>query len=121
MNTIVLPVNNGRINVSLENAPQYFIYETDGHQIINKAEFSADGDFIRLLRSKCVDAVLCGSVSNKTRRDLALCGIALFGGVYGNADDVVQQFLEDALPCSPDTMHSFHAVHYTPCAHGDEH
>ncbi|MCC9294430.1 hypothetical protein LN736_06085 [Clostridium sp. WLY-B-L2] len=120
MSKIAVPINKDSISLTLENAPLYQVFNVDGKTIISITDHELEANLSRQLRSHQVDAVLCGMLQNQTRRDMAVAGVAVFAGVYGNARRAVQHFIENELNCEPDTGRAFFAGHYSPCAHETE-
>jgi predicted Fe-Mo cluster-binding NifX family protein len=117
---IAVAADGERVSLSFEKAPSYVIYSVSGKHIDWKTSLDADDNIPRRLFLENVDAVLCGSIGNLERRDLALAGIALFAGVYGRIDDAVRKMLGDTLDSMPDTMRGSFGAHYSPCSRNDE-
>lgn len=68
------------------------------------------GQLIEFLKNQQVDAVICGQIGGGAQGKLAQAGISLYGGVKGNADQAVEDFLAGKLAYDP-------AVH---CSHYDQ-
>jgi predicted Fe-Mo cluster-binding NifX family protein len=120
MRKIAVAVDGERVSLFFEKAPSYVIYGVTDEHIDGKRFLRAEENMPRRLFLENVDAVICGAIGSRERRDLALCGIALFAGVYGTADDVVCQMLAGTLDSMPDTMRGSFAAHYSPCIHSGE-
>lgn len=121
MEKIAVPIEQERIHRSFENASLFRIYEIEDKKVKNFEEISLPAPVIGRLKALGVDAVLCGFLKNETRRDLAMAGIMLLAGIYGEAEETIKLLLSDKLQCEPDTMRSSYAAHYSPCVHKGEH
>lgn len=119
MRRIAAPVSEGRVAVSLEKATHFKVYDIEEGRVVSSSEL--DGGLGALVCSEGLEAVLCGMLAPSTRRELAMAGVSVFAGVYGEADEVVHGLLDNTLECVPDTMRGFNAAHYSPCEHSGEH
>ena len=122
---------NMRIAVTYENESgqvfqhfghsEYFkLYDVEDGAVhaamVVNTEGSGHGALADLLRRYHVDALICGGIGGGARQALEAAGIALYGGVFGDADQVVQDFLSGKLNYNPDVRCSHHDS-----AHGGEH
>ncbi|MCD7729314.1 MAG: dinitrogenase iron-molybdenum cofactor biosynthesis protein [Clostridia bacterium] len=74
------------------------------------------GALVEVLNTAKVDVLICGGIGGGAQMALAQAGIKLYGGVSGNADEVVTAFLQNNLQYNPD-VHCDHHDH----AHGEGH
>ena len=117
MKKIAVPIINGNVSTYIMHGTRIQLYDVEQNEIVGIAEQSADINLAKQLRIKGVDALVCGMLPDGLRRDLAMAGVAVFAGIYGNADEMIRLLLENKLPCEPDTAHGFFAGHYRPCDH----
>ena len=69
------------------------------------------GALAGFLKSAGVDALICGGIGMGAQNALAEAGIALYGGVSGNADAAARALAEDALIYDPDAHCDHHDHH----------
>lgn len=115
MNRIAVPLRDGNTSVSLERADTLRIYETEHGEILTVHDIRTDSNIARLLRRSGVTAILCGMLTDMSRRELAIAGIEVLAGVYGNDRELVRKLMLNELRCEPDTSRAFFAGHYSPC------
>ena len=88
------------------------IYDVEDGQVISSRVVDTCGSghsaLATFLQEQGVDTLICGGIGGCARTALADAGIALYGGVYGDADDVVEDLLAGVL-------------RYNPNAHCDHH
>lgn len=120
MRKLVLPVSDGRIAPRLEEAHDFLLCQVEGRRVAGTLPVEIEENLVSSLRSLGVEAVLCGMLAPALRRDLAMAGIVVFAGVYGEAEETAQRLLDGTLSCEPDTLRASHAAHYSPCAHSGE-
>jgi predicted Fe-Mo cluster-binding NifX family protein len=77
---------------------------------------SGHGALASFLRAFEVDALICGGIGGGARFALMDAGIAIYGGVSGDADEAVELFLSNALNYDPNARCSHHDHH-----HGESH
>ncbi|MDD4796337.1 MAG: NifB/NifX family molybdenum-iron cluster-binding protein [Eubacteriales bacterium] len=82
---------------------------------------SGHGALADILKKIGVDTLLCGGIGAGAQRALNEAGIALYGGVTGDTDAAVQDFLAGKLRYDPDVACEHHGQHHDgDCAeHGD--
>ena len=114
MSNIVIPIKSGEISVSLEHADFLRIYVTDSTGIVSAQDILPEQNVTRQLRRIGVSALVCGMLTDMSRRELAIAGITVLAGVYGNDCEIIQKLLRNELRCEPDTSHAFFAAHYSP-------
>ena len=69
---------------------------------------SGHGALAGFLKEHKVDTLICGGIGGGAKTALANAGISLYGGVSGNADEVVNVFLNDKLQYNPNIECSHH-------------
>ena len=69
---------------------------------------SGHGALAGYLQELGVDTLICGGIGGGARIALGEAGIAVFGGVHGDCDDVVSDFLAGQLNFDPNARCSHH-------------
>ena len=64
------------------------------------------------LKEYHVDMLICGGIGGGAQMALAEAGIALYGGVSGEADAAVDAFLKEELDFNPDVQCNHHGDHH---------
>ena len=77
-----------------------------------------DGALADFLMRQGVDALICGGIGAGAQRALQECGIRLYGGAMGNADDAVAALLNGTLAYNPAVQCSHHGAHHECGEHG---
>ncbi len=78
---------------------------------------SGHGALAGFLKAADVDVLICGGIGMGAQIALSDCGIKLFGGVSGSADDAVKAFAEGTLEYDPDAHCDHHEHHDGDCGH----
>ena len=105
---------------------QFKIYETEGDKVVASEVVDTNGQghgaLAGFLKAQGVDVLICGGIGGGARNALEECGIQLFPGVFGNADQQVESFLAGQLTYDPNTRCSHHGEGHT-CGehHGEGH
>ena len=115
MSHIAIPIRAGKTSMSLECADALRIYEIDGTEIVSVQDVQPEQSIARQLRRSGVSTLVCGMLTDMSRRELAIAGISVLAGVYGNDREIIQKLMRNELRCEPDTSHAFFAGHYSPC------
>lgn len=69
---------------------------------------SGHGALASLLQAAGVNTLICGGIGAGAKEALAKCGITVYPGVTGNADQSVQALLSGTLHFVPDIQCSHH-------------
>ncbi len=77
---------------------------------------SGHGALAGMLAELGVEALICGGIGGGARMALAQAGIAVYGGVSGDADEAAEAFAGGMLSFDPNARCSHHDGH-----HGGEH
>lgn len=73
---------------------------------------SGHGALADILKKGKVNALICGGIGDGARRALAEAGIALYGGVSGDADQAVADLLAGKLKYAPAAACSHQGEHH---------
>lgn len=91
------------------------IYNVEDGQVVSSQVVETSGfghgALAGFLQELGVDTLICGGIGGGARMALADAGITLYGGVYGDADDVVQDLLAGVLSYNPDVQCNHHHDH----------
>lgn len=114
---IAVTYENGEIFQHFGRTEQFKVYDVEDGKIV-KSEIvgtngSGHGALAGILSAIKADVLICGGIGGGAQMALADCGIELYGGVSGNADEAVGAFLAGDLNFQPDV----HCDHHE---HGDE-
>ena len=115
----------GQIFQHFGHTAQFKVYDvTDGYitstSIVDTGS-SGHGALAGLLKLIQADVLICGGIGGGAQMALAEAGIQLFGGVTGDADDAVADFLAGQLaynPCVRCNHHDHHGEGHTCGDHG---
>lgn len=88
------------------------LYDVEDGQVISSrvvdAGGSGHGALAAFLEAQGVDTLICGGIGGCARTALNDAGITLYGGVYGDADDVVEDLLAGVLRYNPNVRCDHH-------------
>ena len=117
---IAVTYENGNIFQHFGHTETFKVYEVEDGKLVH-AEIcgtngSGHGALADLLFRGGVQVLICGGIGGGARMALAEAGIAVYGGVSGNADEAVIRFLAGELNYDPNARCSHHDHH-----HGEDH
>ena len=117
---IAVTYENGQIFQHFGHTEQFKIYTVENNQVkeshILDCNGTGHGALATLLQEENVDTLICGGIGGGAQNALAHAGIALYGGVQGEADAAVNDFLAGKLAYDP-AVHCDHHDH----GHGEGH
>ncbi|WP_091129456.1 NifB/NifX family molybdenum-iron cluster-binding protein [Oscillibacter sp. PC13] len=117
---IAVTYSNGEIFQHFGHTEQFKVYAVEGDKIFSAEVIDTNGSghgaLAGLLSQLDVDVLICGGIGGGAQMALAQAGIALYGGVTGDADKAVESFVAGNLACDPDAKCDHHDHH-----HGEEH
>ena len=115
---IAVTYENGSIYQHFGHTAQFKIYEAENGKVIASrvvdTNGSGHGALAGFLAAQGVDVLICGGIGGGARFALMDAGIAIYGGVSGDADEAVELFLSNALDYNPNARCSHHS-------HGEGH
>ena len=111
---IAVTYENGNVFQHFGHSEQFKIYDISdgkiiGEQVVN-TNGSGHGALAGFLKEQSVDVLICGGIGGGAKTALSEAGIKLYGGVTGEADKVVLEFLEEKLNYNPN-VHCEHHNH----------
>lgn len=127
---VAVTYENGQVFQHFGHTEQFKIYTIEDGKIlaqeITDTKGKGHGALAGFLKSLSVDTLICGGIGGGAKTALAEAGIALYGGVQGNADEAVQSLLSGSLSYNPDVTCSHHGEHHGEhhsgsCGHHGEH
>ena len=98
------------------------IYEVENHEVKSSHVVDTNGRghgaLAGFLKTLGVDTLICGGIGGGAQAALAQAGITFYGGVHGDADDVVQDLLSGELSYNPNVRCSHHGDSHSCGDHG---
>lgn len=117
---IAVTYENGEIFQHFGHTEQFKVYDVDDGKIIASevvdTNGSGHGALAGVLTALNANVLICGGIGGGAQMALHAAGIDLFGGVTGNADTAVEEFLAERLTYNPDVKCNHHDHH-----HGEDH
>ncbi len=110
---IAVTFENGNIFQHFGHTEQFKLYDVSDGKItkerIVETNGSGHGALAGFLKNMEADVLICGGIGGGAQTALKEAGIQLYGGVTGEADPAVRDFLAGNLSYHPDTVCSHHA------------
>lgn len=117
---IAVTYENGEIFQHFGHTKQFKVYDVENGKIIASevvdTNGSGHGALAGVLTALNANVLICGGIGGGAQIALHAAGIELFGGVSGNADKAVEEFITGNLAYNPDVKCNHHDHH-----HGEEH
>ncbi len=112
---IAVTYENGNVFQHFGHSEHFKIYDvTDGkivgEQVVD-TNGSGHGALAGFLKDNGVNVLICGGIGGGAKMALAEAGIELYGGVSGEADSVVLDFLNKKLNYNPNVHCEHHHSH----------
>ena len=119
---IAVTFDNGEVYQHFGHTEQFRIYDIENNRVKSAATVDTNGNghgaLADMLKRMSVDTLICGGIGGGAKRALEEAGIALYGGVLGNADKAVESLLKGELEYDSDTECSHHGEHHgEDCGH----
>ena len=117
---IAVTYDNGQIFQHFGHTEQFKVYDVEDGKIVSTEVVSTNGSghgaLAGVLNGLHADVLICGGIGGGAQMALAAAGIELYGGVSGDADAAVEQFVAGALAFNPNVQCNHHDHH-----HGEGH
>ena len=117
---IAVTYENGQIFQHFGHTAQFKLYDVENGKIVNTEVIDTHGNghgaLAGLLSAMNADVLICGGIGGGAQMALAQAGIKLYGGVSGDADEAVGDFLTNSLNYDPEAKCD-HSGHH----HGEGH
>lgn len=119
---------NGEIFQHFGHTEQFKLYDVENGEIKETQVVDTNGQghgaLASFLTEAGVDVLICGGIGGGAQSALAAAGIRLYGGVSGNADEAVRNYIAGDLNYNPD-VHCTHHENGHSCGghscHEDKH
>lgn len=115
---IAVTYENGEVFQHFGHSEHFKIYTEDNGKIIASEVIDTNGSghsaLAGLLSALGINALICGGIGGGAQMALAGAGIAVYGGVSGNADKAAEDFVSGKLIYNPEAKCDHHD-------HGAEH
>lgn len=109
---IAIPYENGKVFQHFGHAEQFKIYEIKDGKVVDNFLVSTDGKghsaVANFLLTQGADVVICGCIGDGAKSALYNLDMILYGGVEGECDSVVEDFLANRLQYNPDVICEHH-------------
>ena len=119
---IAVTYDNGNIFQHFGKTETFKVYEVEDNKVVSSEVIGSNGEghgaLAGLLAGQNVDVLICGGIGGGAQTALAAAGIQLFGGVSGNADEAVKNYIAGNLNYNPE-VHCTHHEHEHSC--GEHH
>lgn len=118
---IAVTYQNGDVFQHFGKTQEFKIYTCDGSSVTESkvvgTEGKGHGELVGFIKDKKAEVLICGGLGGPAKSSLEEAGIKVYGGVQGNADQAVQDFLQGKLSYNPDV----HCDHHHDHEEGGEH
>lgn len=112
---IAVTYENGEIFQHFGHTEQFKVYEVEEGKIIASEVVDTNGRghgaLAGVLTDLNADVLICGGIGGGAQMALSTAGIRLYGGVSGDADKVVEEFIAGNLAYNPDVKCDHHEHH----------
>lgn len=121
---IAVTYENGKVFQHFGHTEEFKFYDVENGRITETQVVSTNGQghgaLAGFLTSAGTDMLICGGIGGGAQNALAEAGIHLYGGVSGDADEAVQDYLENRLAYDPNVKcnHHEHGEGHTCGEHG---
>ena len=109
---VAVTYENGRIFQHFGHTEQFKVYDVENGAITPLGVFptngSGHGALAGFLSQLKADVLICGGIGGGAQAALAQAGIALYGGVTGDADEAVRALVAGELVYNPSVMCRHH-------------
>ena len=117
---IAVTYDNGNIFQHFGHTEKFKVYDVVDNKVVASEVIDTNGSghgaLAGVLNALNADVVSCGGIGAGAQMALASAGIQLFGGVFGDADQAVADFLAGKLEYNPNVRCNHHDH-----AHGEGH
>ena len=109
---IAMPCEDNQIFQHFGSAEHFKVYEVADGKVVAASTARTDGNghgaLAGFLREMGVDTLICGGIGGGAKSMLSEAGIELYGGVSGDADKAVEDFLNGKLQFHPEVSCTNH-------------
>ena len=112
---IAVTYENGEIFQHFGHTQFFKVYDVEDGKIISAEVVDTDGSghgaLAGLLNSLNANVLICGGIGGGAQMALKMAGIELFGGVSGDADKALEEYVSGKLSYNPDVKCDHHDHH----------
>lgn len=112
---VAVTYENGQVFGHFGHTERFKVYDIEAGEVKVATTVNTDGSghgaLADILKKLQVDALICGGIGGGARRALSEAGIALYGGVSGDADQAVEALLARKLKFDSDATCEHHGEH----------
>lgn len=109
---IAVTYESGVIFQHFGHTASFKIYNVENNEVVSSeivdTEGHGHGALAGFLAAKGVDTLICGGIGGGAQMALKEAGITVYGGVFGDADDAVQDLLNGTLAYNPNVRCNHH-------------
>lgn len=102
---IAVTYDNGKVFQHFGHTKEFKIYDIDNGQIKSSQVIDTNGKghgaLAGFLQSDNIDILICGGIGSGAQEALSKAGIMLFGGVNGDVDKAVKDYISGNLKYDP--------------------
>ena len=113
---IAVTYENGEIFQHFGHTEKLKIYDVQDGKILSSEVVDTNGNghgaLAGVLKGLGVDVLICGGIGGGAQMALRAQGIELYGGVVGDADKSVEEFVAGNLVYNPDVKCNHHGHHH---------
>ena len=110
---IAVTYENGQVFQHFGHTEQFKIFDVEDGKIISSDVVSTNGQghgaLADLLNEIQTDVIICGGIGAGAKNALENVGIKMFGGVTGDVDEAVEDYLAGTLQYNPDIKCNHHS------------
>lgn len=109
---IAVTYDNGNVFQHFGRTPTFKVYDVNDGKIVSEEVIDTNGSghgaLAGFLKDAGADVLVCGGIGPGAQMALMQMGIELYAGVYGNADQVIKQFINGTLSYSEEATCDHH-------------
>ena len=109
---IAVTYENGKVFQHFGHTENFKVYDVEDGKVVSSAvigtEGSGHGALAGILAEAGVNVLICGGIGGGARNALDAVGIEIYGGVTGDADKAVENFLFGSLIYNPNASCNHH-------------
>lgn len=98
---IAVTYEEGQVFQHFGKTSFFKFYDIEGSEVVSTRVSDTGGashhDLAVFLQQNGVDAVICGGLGQGMINALSMCGIAVYAGAVGDADEAVKRFLHGGM------------------------
>lgn len=109
---VAVTYENGQIFQHFGHTAEFKVYDVEDGKVIHSevvdTNGSGHGALAGVLNALKADVLICGGIGGGAQMALSAAGIKLYGGVSGDADAAVEDFVNGTLDYNPDVKCNHH-------------